>query len=96
MNVGCPSVGPTAASRTHGPSGIPILDAPQGSFSRTSKRETCGKEACLLPAMSQAASKNGAEKYDGLVRKSKVHILKLLFVLVALLNSECGTLNWNS
>ena len=42
--------------------------------------------------LSQAASKNGAIKVrDGLVRKSKVHILKLFFVLVALLNSECGT-----
>ena len=40
----------TADSRRHGPSGIPnqnsripILDAPQGSFSRTSEKETCGQ-----------------------------------------------------
>ena len=40
----------TAVSRRHGFSGIPnqnsripILDAPQGSFSRTSEKETCGQ-----------------------------------------------------
>jgi hypothetical protein len=44
------------------------------------------------PGPSGQASKNGAVKVRyGLVRKSKVHILKLFFVLVALLNSECGT-----